>query len=756
VPPEAASTTIEWQGPGDPPPGSAPTGSFAQTNAWKPLNGDPPRVPQRTQTLNDTALFDRPEAYTVDFGMQHAGRMLVVDGNVTFTSGSIQLDELSDTTPSVVIDNARLTLSFDPFLIPILPMVSGNFGLIGAQAAARVDVVNHAIWELKRVLTIGGPGEGILTVNSGGVVTNGGAMVGGSGGGHVNIGDSGSWTTGNLAVGAGGHGDLTIQDGGHVESEAGFVGLSGNSGNSVLVQGGNTNQVSRWDISYLAIGGGGGGELDIKDGAIVNSALTIIGQVAGGDGSVTVSGVDTNGQSSTLSAVTLLAGQNGNAELNVLDGASVDAGSILLGEYHGASVSAKVSGINVASNTPSTLHADGALVVGDLGPASLEIDSGGQVESERGQVTSFIPQTVSEVKIVGSASSWVIQDDLTVGVNPSLSSNSGQAIVTLVDGYLEADSIYVDAGGMVRGFGTLAVDPANRFTNANGTISPGLSPGTITISGSFQQLAGGQLLMDIGGTNYADNDHLSITNAAVLDGNITFRFLNGFAPKQGQQFDLLSVGGTLTGSFATVGIENLAPGFQFGLVTNGQALSLVASNDGVFSAALPGQMDVTVTNLGGITYANYFITTSNSCQTIMLDGPFTQTGNAFTQMVSGTSFIRSDCADGILTVTNTLLLGALAPGDYSLSTISAGQTMNTLSFTVPGNGRQTLLLPTILADGSIKFQVAGPQSSMHCTIQASLDLKTWVNLASGALPFTFTDPDAVLYSQRYYRALLGP
>jgi hypothetical protein len=755
VPPEPASTTIEWQGPGDPPPGTAPTGSFAQTNAWKPLNGDPPRVPERTQTLNDTALFDRPEAYTVDLGAQHAGRMLVVDGNVTFTSGSIQLDELSDTTPSVVIDNARLTLTFDPVSVNLGPTVSGQFGLIGANAAARVDVVTNASWVLTRVLSIGGPGEGIMTVNSGGAVTNGGAMVGGAGSGNVNIGDGGRWTTGNLAVGAGGQGFLTIQDGGQVGSDAGFIGLTGSAG-TVVLQGGNENKVSRWDVASLAVGASGGAALEIKDGAVVNSIVAVIAQQVGAEGSVTVSGVNTNGESSTLSALSALTvGVAGDSEIYVLDGGRVEAGNIVLGENH-VSVSVKVSGINVASNTPSTLHADSVLVVGDIGPASLEIDSGGRVESQRGQVTSFIPQTVSEVKIVGSNSSWVIQDDLTVGVNPSLSSNSGQAMVTLVDGYLKADSIYVDAGGIVRGSGTLAVAPANRFTNANGTISPGLSPGTITISGSFQQLAGGRLLMDIGGTNYADNDHLIITNAAALDGTITFRFLNGFAPKQGQQFDVLSVGGTLTGSFATVGIENLAPGFQFGLVTNGPALSLVASNDGVFSAALPGEVDVTVTNLGGITYANYIITTSNSCQTITLDGPFTQTGNAFTQTVSGVSFIRSDCADGILTVTNTLLLGALAPGDYSLSTISAGQTMNTLAFTVPPGGGQTLLMPTILADGSIQFQVAGPQSSLHCTIQASPDLKTWLDLATGTLPFTFTDPDAALYSQRYYRAMIGP
>jgi T5SS/PEP-CTERM-associated repeat protein len=565
--------------------------------------------------------------------------MIVKNANVTFTNGWIALDALSFTEPSVIVDNARLTLSFNPAEVPATPMVTCNHALIGQLAAARVDIINNSSWLATGSLRVGGPGEGILTLDSGGTVTSGESRIGGAGGGHVNLGAGGSWRTGNLAVGSEGQGDLTIQDGGHVDSDAGFIGLPGSSGSKVILQGGDGNNVSRWDVPYLAVGGGASGELDVKDGALVNSAMAIIAHVAGGDGSVTVSGVGTNGQSSTLSALELLAGQNGNAALNVLDGARVVAGNIFLGEFR-SSVSVKVSGINVAEDTPSTLHADGVLAVGDVGPASLLIESGGQAESDWGQIANFVPQTISEVKIVGSASSWTVTNTLTLGYNGSV--NAGQSVLTLVAGYLEADSIEVDNGGIVRGFGTLAVDPTNRVVNAGGTISPGLSPGIIIIEGSFKQLAGGQLLMDIGGTNYADNDHLIITNAANLDGNITFRFLNGFAPKQGQQFELLSVGGALTGNFATVGIENLAPGFQFGVVTNGRALSLVASNDGVFSAALPGEVDVTVTNFGGLTYANYTITTSNSCQSIALDGSFTQTGNAFTQTLAGTSFIRSD------------------------------------------------------------------------------------------------------------------
>src|SRR5207344_1987634 len=98
------------------------------------------------------------------------------------------------------------------------------------------------------------------------------------------------WTTGNLAVGAGGQGFLTIQDGGQVDSDAGFIGLTGSAG-TVVLQGGNENKVSRWDVAYLAVGASGGAALEIKDGAHVNSAVAILAKEVGAEGSVTVTGV---------------------------------------------------------------------------------------------------------------------------------------------------------------------------------------------------------------------------------------------------------------------------------------------------------------------------------------------------------------------------------------------------------------------------------------------------------------------------------
>ena len=248
--------------------------------------------------------------------------------------------------------------------------------------------------------------------------------------------------------------------------------------------------------------------------------------------------------------------------------------------------------------------------------------------------------------------------------------------------------------------------------------------------------------LELGGTNSADYDHLIITNVAILDGNITFKCINGFAPKAGDHFDFLRVGGALSNTFATVSLQNLAPGFQFSFVTNGPLLCMTAVNDGTFDTTLPGQVDVTVTSIAGITYATYVITTSNTCQSITLDGALVRTNNVFSQSYQGTTLVGGGCTVETDRVTNTVVLGALSP-------------VHTVSFTVPSGAVKTLLAPARLADGSVQFQIDGLAPTRY-TIEASVDLKNWIPLGSGTLPDTFTDPDAAIFPTRYYGAVIGP
>jgi hypothetical protein len=66
---------------------------------------------------------------------------------------------------------------------------------------------------------------------------------------------------------------------------------------------------------------------------------------------------------------------------------------------------------------------------------------------------------------------------------------------------------------------------------------------------------------------------------ATLDGTLVLQFLNGFAPRAGDAFDLLDVSGNLTGGFANVVVRGLAPGFDFAEDTVGGQLTLTSLND---------------------------------------------------------------------------------------------------------------------------------------------------------------------------------
>jgi hypothetical protein len=108
-------------------------------------------------------------------------------------------------------------------------------------------------------------------------------------------------------------------------------------------------------------------------------------------------------------------------------------------------------------------------------------------------------------------------------------------------------------------------------------------------------------------------------------------------------------------------------------------------------------------------------------------------------------------------------------------TIAQSNTTNTMSIIATDNGSPALsatqsftvtvlrpaqpnLQSVSLGGSAIQFQVTGDAGPDYL-IQASTNLVTWsavTNLTSPPLPFTWTDPNAANFNQRFYRVLLGP
>jgi fibronectin-binding autotransporter adhesin len=169
----------------------------------------------------------------------------------------------------------------------------------------------------------------------------------------------------------------------------------------------------------------------------------------------------------------------------------------------------------------------------------------------------------------------------SVGGNVAVGSTTptpGLASLTVRNGGVlnATGGVTVNASGILGGNGTIN----GNVTVNGGTVSPGNSPGTLTVNGAYTQV-GGELLIEVAGASALDRDLLVVTGLATLQNVlVTFKFTNGFGPTAGFAFDFLSAGGlNITGnSYAFAG---LAPGFAFDVdPTSTGALRFVARTNG--------------------------------------------------------------------------------------------------------------------------------------------------------------------------------
>ena len=92
-------------------------------------------------------------------------------------------------------------------------------------------------------------------------------------------------------------------------------------------------------------------------------------------------------------------------------------------------------------------------------------------------------------------------------------------------------------GGVLRGGGQVS----GNVTNTSGTVRPGGSPGTLTVTGGYAQGAAGVLEIDVDGTGQGSgHDHLAVGGAASLDGTVAVVKGAGFDPAASDTFQFLT------------------------------------------------------------------------------------------------------------------------------------------------------------------------------------------------------------------------
>ncbi|HEY0957492.1 MAG TPA: PEP-CTERM sorting domain-containing protein [Roseateles sp.] len=455
-------------------------------------------------------------------------------------------------------------------------------------------------------LSIGTSPGAVGTVSISGA---GSAYVSGGGIAYTSVGYTGG--QGSLAVTDGG---LLQMQSGQSALRVGIGSRDGVAANGLLrIAGGTVNVVGRRDAShalgigmgFMQVGNDAQGSVQVSNGGQLlissdgdaqasngwlGSGLTVgKSNAAVGSGQLLVSGpgsrVDTVG---TNPFVTIGTGSQASGALRITHGGVVATTLMGVGD---------LGAMGTVGVDAATLRLDGAWRSGVTIGASLALGSGGGTGlmtlangsqllihadgAERGSLALggswFSPGGVGVLQAAGSAISVTgagggqVVVGATAGGIGTLSLNGGSTLVTdylgvgafdgadsggvgtlIVNGTstLTAATIEIGARGYVGGTGTLIGNVINR-----GVFSPGNSPGTLHVQGSFVNQAGGRLVLEVesDGQGGFVTDQLVFGAGGALDLGelqIEFRFLgatdpNAFQASGGFQIDsFLSQAGT--------------------------------------------------------------------------------------------------------------------------------------------------------------------------------------------------------------------
>ena len=540
-------------------------------------------------TVNGASSWTMSQTLLISNGIGDA--TFNINGSSTVSAADVTLSVNKTSTATATVDGTSTLSMTGDFHVGADGTATANIkggstvsdanGVIGvddtAHGTANVSGTNSK-WTNSGNLTVGHFGTGALNITSGGVVSNAGnGLVGDSGDSHgtVTVDGAGSmWTnSGSLDVGLDGHGTLNITHGGTVTVNGSFARIAehANSTGTVTVDGAG----STWRLVHeLDVARAGTGTLTIQNGGIVNmigSDRASIGVLAGSNGTLNIL---TGGTFTGFDA--FIAQQDGSTGLAVVNGAGGAStmqlgGNLFVGGDgtgpHGTGVLRVLNGGIVNSNRLVVLSS-GTLEIGVnpmitvTNPNGIEYD-GGKLKAianttltnkgslQTGGVILDSNGFTSTLSGIYSGSGGVSK--IGAGTIVLTNTNTYTGVTNINAGVLQVDgsissTTFVNAGGTLAGSGTIA----SASVINSGIVSPGTSPGTLTIGGGYGQTNAGTLRIEIAGLALAQHDLLSVGTAASLNGTLQVLRLNNFTPMNGDRVTIINDAGGHSGTFSAV------------------------------------------------------------------------------------------------------------------------------------------------------------------------------------------------------------
>ncbi|ATU92596.1 hypothetical protein B5P45_24375 [Phyllobacterium zundukense] len=254
-------------------------------------------------------------AWSVDSWMmigntKNGGVLTVENGARVSTKNWITIGHSSGTQGEVNVAGKNSVLETPEFIV-------------ANEGKGTLTISDEGLVNIGSLFIVGDTGSGTLIVKDGGAVTSQSMIIGldniGSsiGNGTATITADGTLNSNVLTVGLFGNGTLNISDGGSVTSESTVIAEREGSTGTVIVGAGGSLKTD----GALTVGGAGNGTLTIQGGgSLTHAQEAIIGQEAGGSGTVRVTGPGSQWSEVEAGITGLIIGGGGRGNLFIENG----------------------------------------------------------------------------------------------------------------------------------------------------------------------------------------------------------------------------------------------------------------------------------------------------------------------------------------------------------------------------------------------------------------------------------------------------